>query len=164
MGFGQNKGDAMKFQIFIITGPDEKRKHQKIRGFTRLEDVCAAAIGLLAVYRGEKDYVSVYLSGGRGRSSDHLASLSARWNDSLAKVLENARRQLAIKVTEIKANKARMAWLKSKDAADKTFSARFFATVPVENSREHQYVNQAAITAFSKNDFALAEKLMEGQP
>lgn len=153
----------MKFEILIITGPDEKRKYTKFRGFSRLEDVCAAACGLLSVYRGEKDYVSVYLAGGRHRSSDHLASLCARWNDSPAKVLENARRQLAIKLQEIKAAKARMAWLKSKDAADKTFSVRMFALVPAENSPERTYVHQAAITAFFKNDFAMAEKLMGGQ-
>lgn len=148
----------MKFEINIMTGPDENRKHQTIRGFNRIDDACAAACGLLAVYRGEKDYVSVYLGGAR---REHLTSLCARWNDSLANVLENARRQLAIKVKEIKAKKARLAWLKSKDAEDKTFSARLFATMTAPNDpKARPYVNQAAITAFSANDFATAERLM----
>ena len=102
----------MKFEIHIMTGPEAKRKFKTLRGFGRLEDACAAAVGLLAVYRADTDFVSIWLAKSKGHTREHIHGLKLRWNESLESVLAGARRTLAAKIAEQAAKDARWQWLR----------------------------------------------------
>lgn len=130
-------------QKFEITISDHAKRRIKIRGFDRIEDACAAALGLARVQPAEH-YVSVWCAKRRHHANESLVTTRSTYRDELPAVIESARRALAIVEDKRRKSDERHAWLNQ--YPHKAFDCLL--------------ANDPAREAWAKNDFVTAGKCL----